>query len=139
MMSEDVLKLCRIYHERVSLILPDRRYFFPNQFDRQYSPSFLRSILHECWDKMKTNTVKGTSPHVHDFRHNFAIKRLNLWIQEGKDLQAYLPYLSVYLGHASLSETDYYLHLVPEFFPVMISRGEERFSYLIPEATNKNR
>ena len=28
-----------------------------------------------------------------------------------------LPYLSRYMGHSSITSTDYYLHLVPEFFP----------------------
>ena len=28
-----------------------------------------------------------------------------------------LPYLSAYVGHKTLAATDYYLHLVPEFFP----------------------
>jgi hypothetical protein len=43
----------------------------------------------------------------------------------------------MYLGHAGLAETDYYLHLVPEFFPIMTSAAEDRFSYLIPEANDE--
>ena len=72
-------------------------------------------------------------PRVQDFRHTFALNRLNLWVREGKDINAYLPYLSIYLGHADLSATDYYLHLVPDFFPVITERTEERFADLIPE------
>lgn len=132
MLSEDVLNLCRIYHKKVSLILPSHRYFFPNQIGEKYNSGFLRYVFHECWERMQT-TTNVAMPHVHNFRHTFSVKRLNLWVQEGKVIQAYLPYLSMYLGHASLSETDYYLHLVPEFFPIMTSLGEEQLEYLIPE------
>jgi integrase/recombinase XerD len=54
-------------------------------------------------------------------------------MKEGRDLNAWLPYLSAYLGHASFSETAYYIHLVPEFFPQMAQMDMERFSDLIPE------
>lgn len=34
----------------------------------------------------------------------------------GKDVTAMLPYLSAYMGHAQLSDTYYYIHLVPGLF-----------------------
>ncbi|MDO9529277.1 MAG: tyrosine-type recombinase/integrase [Syntrophales bacterium] len=133
MLSQDVLSLCRIYHEKIKLVFPDRVYFFPNHRGNQYGNGFLNSTFHQLWDKAGISCISGNLPRVHDFRHAFAVKRLNLWVEEGKDLQAYLPYLSMYLGHAGLSETDYYLHLVPEFFPVMTAKAEEQFAHLIPE------
>jgi integrase len=36
------------------------------------------------------------------------------WIDEGKDIMALLPYLSVYMGHADITGTLYYTHLLPE-------------------------
>ena len=33
-----------------------------------------------------------------------------------------LPYLSRYMGHGSLASTDYYLHLVPEFFATFAAK-----------------
>ena len=137
MLSFDLLKLCRIYHEKVDFIFPERIYFFPNHQGNQYSNGFLGFTFHEIWEKTGIIGISGNTPRVHDFRHGFSVKRLNLWVEEGKDLHAYLPYLSMYLGHASLAETDYYLHLVPEFFPIMTSAAEDRFSYLIPEANDE--
>jgi hypothetical protein len=67
------------------------------------------------------------------------VKRLNLWVQEGKDLNAYLPYLSLYLGHAHLTETDYYLHLVPEFFPVVKEKSRVHGAHIIPEVDHDRR
>ncbi len=45
----------------------------------------------------------------HDLRHRFAVTRLRLWHQQHADVQALLPLLATYLGHASYSDTAYYL------------------------------
>jgi integrase/recombinase XerD len=134
MVSEDILRLCRIYDEKVSPIFPGRKYFFPNHRGYRYSRHFLNCTFQEFWNKTGIVYVNGSPPQVHSFRHTFAVNRLNEWVKEKKDLHAYLPYLSMYLGHEHLTETDYYLHLVPEFFPFLISESEKRFSNLIPEA-----
>ena len=134
MLSEDVLNLCRIYHTKVSRIFPDRVEFFPNQYGKIYNKSIIDYWFHLFWNNTgSTDISSGNPPRVHDFRHTFAVKRLNLWVQEGKDLNAYLPYLSMYLGHAHLKETDYYLHFVPEFFPLFKEKTREKCTHLIPE------
>lgn len=134
LLSEDVLQLCRIYHAKVSSIIPGRTAFFPNQSGEFYNNNIVDVWFHLFWDKLGVaNLVSGNPPRVHDFRHTFAVKRLNLWVAEGKDLNAYLPYLSMYLGHARLTETDYYLHLIPEFFPLFKEKTLEKCASLIPE------
>jgi integrase/recombinase XerD len=134
MLSEEVLNLCRIYHTKVSRIFPDRVAFFPNQCGKHYNKCILDYWFHLFWNKTEvTHSSSGNPPRVHDFRHTFAVKRLNLWVQEGKDLNAYLPYLSMYLGHVHFAETDYYLHFVPEFFPLFKEKTLEKCAHLIPE------
>ena len=54
------------------------------------------------------------------------------WVLEGKDLRAYLPVLQAYLGHASIKETAYYLHLTADLFPDIISKVEDAFGAIIP-------
>jgi hypothetical protein len=44
-----------------------------------------------------------------------------------------LPYLSTYMGHAQLSDTFYYIHLVPEFFETMSGMDFHSFEKLLPE------
>ncbi len=133
MLSEDVCKLCRIYHKKVDKIFPNRTWFFPNHNGEHYGVSSFIRIFHSLWEKAQITSTSGNTPCVHALRHTFALNRLNLWVSEGKDLNAYLPYLSMYLGHADLSATDYYLHLIPDFFPVITERTKERFADLIPE------
>ena len=51
---------------------------------------------------------------MYDWRHNFATRVIQKWIQQGDDVAVMLPYLSTYMGHTSLEDTAYYVHLVPE-------------------------
>jgi integrase len=137
MMAEDVLQLCRVYQARVSRIFPDRVAFFPNQSGKPYNRAMIDFWFHLFWNQTGIDlSGRGNPPRVHDFRHTFAVKRLNQWVQEGKDLNACLPYLSMYLGHAHLTETDYYLHLVPEFFPVFQEKTQQKYAGLIPEVSD---
>jgi integrase len=86
-----------------------------------------------CWNTSGIKDFSGESPRPYDFRHTFATKRLYGWMKEGKDLEAYLPYLSAYMGHAHFSHTAYYIHLVPEFFPQMAQMDLSQYAELIPE------
>ena len=43
------------------------------------------------------------------------------------DLNAKLPYLSAYMGHAGLSSTQQYLRLTAEAFPHIVSAMEHNF------------
>lgn len=133
MMSAEIIDLCRIFHSKISRIFPDRIVFFPNQSGKAYNKSIIDHWFHLFWDKTMITTSSGNPPRVHDFRHTFAVKRLNLWVKEGKDLNAFLPYLSIYLGHAHLRETDYYLHFVPEFFLLFKEKTQGKGASLIPE------
>jgi hypothetical protein len=36
------------------------------------------------------------------------------WVEEGKDIEAWLPYLAAYMGHQKYSSTSWYVHLLPE-------------------------
>jgi integrase/recombinase XerD len=134
-LSDDLILLCRTYNERISLYYPDREAFFPNQQGSFYNDSIIDYWFHLFWDDLAVAGIcVGNVPRVHDFRHTFAVNRLNLWVRQGKDINAYLPYLSMYLGHVNQADTDYYLHLVPEFFPVLKEKSRTVFEELIPEA-----
>jgi integrase len=70
MMSEEVLDLCRIYHTKVSRIVPDRVGFFPNRCGKRYEISRIDDWFHLFWNKTGIiNSSSGNPPRVHDFRH----------------------------------------------------------------------
>jgi len=53
-------------------------------------------------------------PSLHSLRHGFAVNRLRAWYQQGIDVRAHLPQLSVYLGHLEPAQTYWYLSATPE-------------------------
>lgn len=59
-----------------------------------------------------TCLAAGTSkpwPRPHDFRHTFAVSRVEAWYAQGRDVNTLLPALSTYLGHTSVEKTRRYL------------------------------
>lgn len=70
-------------------------------------------------------------PRLHDLRHTFAVHRLLAWYREGADVQARLPWLATYLGHADISGTQAYLTMTPD----LLTAASARFArYADPEA-----
>ena len=68
-------------------------------------------------------TDGGRAPCLMSFRHTFAVTCMQRWYQQGLDVQALLPHLSVYLGHVHPQESYWYLTAVPE----LLSAAAQRF------------
>jgi integrase len=63
-------------------------------------------------------------PRLHDARHTFACTTLLGWYRAGVDVEAHLPLLSTYMGHANPSNTFWYLSAVPELLALAAERRE---------------
>jgi len=113
---QDLLRLFRSYNACVSAIYPGRIYFFPTTRSECYQASNISVAFRKIWKKAGLPLGSGHRPRAYDYRHHFALANLNRWIASRVDVGSRLPYLSRYMGHSSLESTDYYLHLVPEFF-----------------------
>lgn len=68
-------------------------------------------------------------PRLHDARHSFAVRTLIHWYEDGADVDAKLPLLSAFLGHANPASTYWYLQAAPELF----SRVGQRLEQLLGE------
>jgi integrase len=86
---------------------------------RQVLYAFMNLRLHLGW----AGTGKRP-PRIHDFRHTFAVRRLLKWVEEGKNLDRKIFALSVYLGHAQVTDTYWYLSAVPALIAVISQRFE---------------
>jgi integrase len=74
---------------------------------------------------------KNCTPY--SLRHRYATETMMRWLEEGKELDAWIPYLSAYMGHASFTATYYYIHLLPE----RLARLDcMRSNHIIPEAAD---
>lgn len=105
--SEDMCELCKMYNG----LAGKRTWFFQNKDGGQLkSMWFYNRFRRVC---IKAGITRG-NPRPYDLRHAFATRNIIRWIEEGKDAMAMLPYLSEYMGHADISSTMYYIHLIPD-------------------------
>lgn len=132
-LSEDMLEQCRLYDDEISKVCPGRTMFFPSTRDGSLSEGSLRRLFRKFWDGLpQASRVKGNNPRVHDFRHTYAVHILNKWFKEGENLSAMYPYLSEFLGHVHYQDTDYYMHLVDDFYPELECRMETLNEKILP-------
>jgi integrase/recombinase XerD len=66
---------------------------------------------------------RGRRPTPHGLRHSFAVTSLIDWYHAGDDVQARLPALSAYMGHAQPKDTYWYLSAVPELLALASDRA----------------
>lgn len=130
--TDDIMDLCKKYNNIANTIMPNREYFFPSPQGKAYSHGWLTAKFHYCWDLAGNSNDKGSCV-PYDLRHNFATRTLHNWISQGLDINAYIPYLSTYMGHACFSNTFYYIHLLPEKLSKMDFTKCEN---VIPEVIN---
>jgi integrase/recombinase XerD len=64
-------------------------------------------------------------PRIHDARHTFACATLLGWYRAGLDVEAQLPLLSTYLGHANPARTFWYLSATPELLVMAAERRQQ--------------
>lgn len=101
------------------------------------SPLFLSSEggfiaerrINKIFQKLRTKL--GWAPRgghrevrIHDLRHTFICRRVQLWHEHGADIDNRMAALSTYVGHAKISDTYWYLTAVPELMAVSGRRFE---------------
>ena len=85
--------------------------------------------INKVFQKLRTNlrwTARGGHGEVriHDLRHTFICRRIQLWHEHGADIDNAMAALSTYVGHAKISDTYWYLTGVPELMAVAGKRFE---------------
>lgn len=130
--SDSIMDLCCKYDRIAEAATPGREHFFQSPAGGPYSSCWLSDNFARCWE-MGGNGERRDNCTPYSLRHRYATETLMRWLEEGRDLDAWIPYLSAYMGHASFSATYYYLHLLPE----RLARMEPmRTNHIIPEATS---
>lgn len=85
--------------------------------------------INKVFQKLRTNlgwTARGGhgAVRIHDLRHTFICRRIQLWHEHGADIDNAIAALSTYVGHAKISDTYWYLTGVPELMAVSGKRFE---------------
>ena len=115
--SDGLLAILREYQqERLRLLgAPARDAPF---FQAKHGGHYTNNSINDVWQDLRRHADidggAGRGPRVHDLRHSFATLRLAAWYREGADVEAMLPLLATYMGHASVAATYHYLTILPE-------------------------
>lgn len=110
-------------------------YFFPSKQRMAYTSRTAYDVFRNALRAAGiSHGGKGKGPRLHDLRHTFAVRVLNNWVREGKNLTTALPYLAIYMGHEGLKASQHYLRLTAEMYPELIRAVEEKYGWVIPEA-----
>lgn len=84
------------------------------RYSNSYIGKFFRGIL---WDAGIPYRGEDYGPRVHDLRHTFACHNIQAWAENGVSIHNQLLVLSRYLGHTSVSATQWYLRLTVQTYP----------------------
>ena len=108
-------------------------YVFPNINNNPYSnntlETYFKKILEKCNIKRREDN-KG--PRIHDLRHTFAVKTLDLMYEKGYEYYTTLPILSKYLGDKCITHTEYYLRLTNYNHHKVVDKADKN-DYILPE------
>lgn len=133
MLTHELIQLCQSYLQVRELHGVDSEYLFPDNAGHVHGHQWLEYQFQKCWKIAGVQSFTNPPPRVYDFRHTFATKRLCNWMDQKEDLYFWLPYLSVYMGHANFSATAYYIHLLPERLKGSPAIDWKAFADLLPE------
>ena len=89
-----------------------------------------KSTVHWVFDQLRNQlgwTARGGHPvpRIHDLRHTFICRRVQLWHDHGTDIDNAMVALSTYVGHAKVSDTYWYLTAAPDLMSVAGRRFEQ--------------
>lgn len=123
----DYLEMLKKYYHTIS------EWFFPARNpERILEVASIGKKFNFFWESTPYAGNSSIHPTVHSLRHTFVVMRMNQWMEDGISLEAMMPYLSKYLGHASVNDTFYYYHQVESAFGI-VREKDTASQHVIPE------
>ena len=95
--------------------------------------NYYRSIRKSAGISSDEPPKSGRGACLHCFRHSFAVRSFDKNEREGIKAGESVPYLSTYLGHDSLYETEKYLKYSGSYFEDALTKFEDYSGELFPE------
>ncbi|PYG84968.1 site-specific recombinase XerD [Ruminiclostridium sufflavum DSM 19573] len=134
-MSNDMLCLCLEYDVKRKELSTDGMFFFPGNGNNPYDSDRLWELFRACWRLANPYIPEDKLPpfRPYDLRHCFASTVIHRWLDEGRNIEAMLPYLRAYMGHETFNSTIYYVHLLPECIVRSAGVNLSAFENLLPE------
>ena len=102
-----------------------------------YAGNGVRLLMRHLFQVAGLHADSGRLPRVHDLRFTFAFHALLRWYRAGADVQARLPALATYMGHASILSTHYYLPTLDVLAPEACARFARHCSVFLTTAADE--
>ena len=134
-MSDDMLIFARKYDQRRSIFCRGNPYFFPSANGGALTTETVYSAFNRAWSYADLAGKYPGKVREYDLRHRFASACLNRWLDNGENLMAMLSFLREYMGHKHLSETAYYIHILPENIIKSSAIDWDKFNAMFPEVS----
>lgn len=127
-----VAALRRYSRRRVELSpAPGEQAFFVHPTGNRITYPSVQAMFHTLVRRAGlTPRSQHCRPTIHGLRHTFAVNTLTGWYRDGLDVQARLPLLSTWLGHADPKWTYWYLSAAPELLALAGQRLEANLGKL---------
>ncbi len=103
---------------------PRNDHFFLSDQGSELPYSTVRHTFRRLCASLGITGIPRRWPRLHDLRHTFACRRVEQWYQSGTDLDHAISALSVYLGHAKVTDTYWYLTATPDLMALAANRFE---------------
>ena len=133
LLAPDVGAMCRKYDALMERTVAHREWFFPGlNPDQPLRKTSLDKKFTEFWNKTTFAAKVDKKPTVQSLRHTFVVNKMNEWMDANVDTRVMMPYLSRYLRHSSIAETQYYFHTIEQAFPI-VRRHDVASQGVIPE------
>lgn len=141
-MAEKMTDILSKYCLAMGLVGNDDAWLFPGNdieshvSDRSVKRRFER-ILKDNGIELKNRKKHERGPCLHCMRHIFAFKSFKQTEKLGMSLTDSVPFLSIYLGHDSLNETEKYLRFESEMYPEATELFGSFMKDLLPEVDHE--
>ncbi|WP_227139036.1 tyrosine-type recombinase/integrase [Caldibacillus sp. 210928-DFI.2.22] len=137
-MHQTLISILNKYCLAMGLIGKAEALLFPSAiqavpFSVKAARNKFNTILKYAGISMKGRAKQERGPCLHCLRHVFAFKSFAEAEKSGRSIDASVPYLSIYLGHDSLKETESYLKFSSELYPEAIELFEDYTLQVFPE------
>jgi integrase len=131
--AESLADMLGEYMRKLDSLAPESTFVFPGMDGTPRSSRWLKINFRQLW--LKAFPSSDAPVRAYDLRHRYASMTLMKWVEEGVNINARLPYLSAYMGHENLSDTAYYIHLLPENLIRSANLDWAHFEALLPEVS----
>lgn len=141
-MSEKMTDILTRYCLAMGLVGDCEAWLFPGNDNAKHIPDisvknrFMR-ILKDNGIELKNRKKHERGPCLHGMRHVFAFKSFKQTEMLGMSLSDSVPFLSIYLGHNSLNETEKYLKFSSEMYPETTELFGSFMKDLLPEVDHE--